>query len=247
LEKRRAAKPRDLETRKRGELESKIQGQAAKPLSETWRKKTRLRLSGHARGPCHLKVSPLHVSKSSINTGSKDEALRSGADSVINNSQACPVDSLAPHARLGLRPADGSLSQQSPPASAPSLVKRKRWVRRRRKLDVPNVHLGMAWILGWLICKRYELSLAVVAADAHVGEQTLREYLRLLHPDAWTTGSLVALEVGYLPDELEALTRRWMRKFRCRMKRLHLGERDYVLHYPWEPDPNQEEQDSGQP
>jgi hypothetical protein len=48
-----------------------------------------------------------------------------------------------------------------------------------------------------------------------------------------------ALVLGYFPDELERLTRRWMRKFRHREQRQHAGEKDWRLRYPWEQAPRQ--------
>ena len=97
-----------------------------------------------------------------------------------------------------------------------------------------------------LIHKRYEKSVAEMAARAGVGEETLREYLHLEHPEAWMTSSLTGLVLGLYPDDLEELTRRWMRKFRRREKKVHLGEADWKFTYPWEEGYRPPEQPSDQ-
>lgn len=107
-------------------------------------------------------------------------------------------------------------------------------MRKRRKLDVGRLHLGMVWVCRFLIYERHDLNVAWLAREAPVGDQSLRDYLNYKHPEGWHTESLVVLVLGYLPDQLERLTRRWMRKYRHRESRLHGGEVDWCLHYPWE-------------
>jgi hypothetical protein len=92
----------------------------------------------------------------------------------------------------------------------------------------------MAWVLAFLIRVRYDVPVAWVAAMAGVGDQSLRDCLSFLRPDGWHTLSRTALLLGFYPDELERLTRRWMRKYRHREQRLHGMERGWRLLYPWE-------------
>jgi hypothetical protein len=105
---------------------------------------------------------------------------------------------------------------------------------KRKRLDVRRLHEGVAWVLAFLILRRFGLLPAGAAQMANVGVQTVREYLRLDHPDAWCTAGLLAVALGFFPDELERLTRRWMRKFRHRESRLHAAEPGWCLRYPWE-------------
>ena len=115
-----------------------------------------------------------------------------------------------------------------------------------KKLNLMKLHLGQAWVVGCLIHKRYEKSVAEMAARAGVGEETLREYLHLEHPEAWMTSSLTGLALGLYPDHLEELTRRWMRKFRRREKQTRAKEPDWKFAYPWEPEYKPPKQPSGQ-
>lgn len=111
---------------------------------------------------------------------------------------------------------------------------RRRLCRRPKRLDVQRLHAGEAWWLRFLIVQRYGLSIEKVAARAGVGEATLRDYLKLRHPEAWGTCARAAEVLGYFPDEWERLVRRWMRRFRSRERRAHAGEPAWTLLYPWE-------------
>ena len=122
---------------------------------------------------------------------------------------------------------------QAKPSSVPPRRQRRK-PRPCRRLNVRRFHEGIAWVLAQIVTVRYELSVAALAAEAGVGEQTLREYLQLKHPDACTTADSTALAVGYFPDKLARLTRRWMRKYRHRCWRPKGGGGDGGKHYPWE-------------
>ena len=128
--------------------------------------------------------------------------------------------------------------QAKPSSVSPRRQRRK--PRPCRRLNVRRFHEGIAWVLAQIVTRRYKLSVAALAAAAGVGEQTLREYLQLKHPDACTTADSTALAVGYFPDKLARLTRRWMRKYRHRCWRPGADATGGKRRYPWE-------QVSGQP
>lgn len=123
---------------------------------------------------------------------------------------------------------------------------RVRVLPQAKRLNVGKLHAGEVWVVGQLIRKRYEKSVAEIASRAGVGEETLREYLLFKHPEAWTTNNLTALALGLYPDHLEELTRRWMRKFRRREKETRAKEPDWKFAYPWEPEYKPPKQPSGQ-
>lgn len=129
--------------------------------------------------------------------------------------------------------------QPEPPlagAGAPvdGKAKKPRPLRRRRKLDAERLHRGVVWVLRWLIFKRHDVTVAWVAREAGAKDQSVRDYLAYAHPHGWYIQSLVCPVLGYFPDEVERLARRWMRKFRRREKQDHAAERDWQLCYPWE-------------
>lgn len=127
---------------------------------------------------------------------------------------------------------------QAQPSSFPTpsrIVSRVgRPLPKRRKLNTERLHAGIAWVLRWLVFQRHRLTVAWLARECGVGDQSLRDYLNLEHPEGWHTESRVALMLGFLPEELERLTRRWMRKYRHREQRQHAGERGWQLRFPWE-------------
>jgi hypothetical protein len=130
-------------------------------------------------------------------------------------------------------------AKSSSSTSSRTVSRAGRPLPRRRRLDTERLHAGIAWVLRGLVCQRHRLNVAWLAREAPVGDQSLRDYLELKHPEGWHTESRVALVLGYFPDELERLTRRWMRKFRHREQRQHAGEKDWRLRYPWEQAPRQ--------
>lgn len=139
---------------------------------------------------------------------------------------------------LGCGPSNHRCVMQAKPSSVPSR-RLGRKLRASQRLNVRRYHEGIAWVLAQIVTRRYKLPVAALAAAAGVGEQTLREYLQIKHPDACTTGDRTALALGYFPDKVARLTRRWMRKYRHRCWRPRSAERDGERLYPWE-------QDSGQ-
>lgn len=128
-------------------------------------------------------------------------------------------------------------AKSSPSTSSRTAHRAGRPLPPRRRLNTERLHAGIAWVLRWLVCQRHGLNVAWLAREAPVGDQSLRDYLDFKHPEGWHTESRVALVLGYFPDELERLTRRWMRKYRHREQGRHAGEKDWRLRYPWEQSP----------
>ncbi|MCB1277021.1 hypothetical protein [Prosthecobacter sp.] len=91
----------------------------------------------------------------------------------------------------------------------------------------------MVWVVRCLL-KRHELGPTWVARECGVGRQSLRDYLNGLCLHGRHTVAQVALLLGFFPDELEKLTRRWMRKYRRRQRREHTDDPRWTLRYPWE-------------
>lgn len=152
-------------------------------------------------------------------------------------------------ARLRLPQHHARAMQAKSSSSTPSRTTHRagRPLPPRRRLNTERLHAGIAWVLRWLVCQRHGLNVAWLAREAPVGDQSLRDYLDFKHPEGWHTESRVALVLGYFPDELERLTRRWMRKYRHREQRRHAGEKDWRLRFPWEQGPPVEKPPDFQP
>lgn len=106
-------------------------------------------------------------------------------------------------------------------------------LRRRRRLDPEHLYQGMVWVVNGLL-ERHQLSPTRLARECGVGPQSVRDYLKGLHLYGRHTVARMALWLGYFPDEVEKLTRRWMRKYRHREKRRHADDPTWRLRYPWE-------------
>lgn len=137
----------------------------------------------------------------------------------------------------GFSPNRAMQAKSSPSTSSRTAHRAGRPLPPRRRLNTERLHAGIAWVLRWLVCQRHGLNVAWLAREAPVGDQSLRDYLDFKHPEGWHTESRVALVLGYFPDELERLTRRWMRKYRHREQGRHAGEKGWRLRYPWEQSP----------
>lgn len=122
-------------------------GAQRSPKGETSAGRERIkRETGSAAKPRDLET----LRQGDYETGSaaepRDEEKRSAAAPQAADSVSW-FDSFAPHAQLGLRPADGSLSRQSPPASAPKSPrldsprlagKRPKGMRKRKVAKKPR-------------------------------------------------------------------------------------------------------------
>ncbi|MDZ4405853.1 hypothetical protein [Prosthecobacter sp.] len=106
---------------------------------------------------------------------------------------------------------------------------------RGRRVNVERLHAGIAWLIRHIVFVRLDLNVAELAREAGLSDQSVRDYLDLKHPEGWHTESHLTQALGYVPDELERLTWRWMRLYRRRERRKHAGEDRWTLLYPWEP------------
>lgn len=144
-----------------------------------------------------------------------------------------PVENPSPPAGEAPSARGGQAPERRPPRKPPPPLKR----------DVERFHKALAWWVGQLIKKRYELKMEQAAALAKVGKRTLEEYVAGLHPDAWTTFEKAVLGLGKRPEKLQDAVRCWIRAYRRREKRRHAGEPDWRLRWPWEQEPCQRERD----
>lgn len=91
--------------------------------------------------------------------------------------------------------------------------------------------------LGWvfkMLRIRQGREVSQVAKRAHVGERTLRDLERQMHLNTALAPYAYAYALGYYPDQIARLTRRWLQKYLHRVRPRRTINGLWDPRFPWQ-------------
>lgn len=117
---------------------------------------------------------------------------------------------------------------------APAKAERQTQQTPRLPYRIPfELHAdAQCWVLTQ-IRLRQKRDLKALAAKTTVGYNTLWELEHHRHLNTALAPYAYAHALGYRPDQISRLTRRWLRKYLCRERRLHGKDRTWMPKMPW--------------
>jgi hypothetical protein len=108
--------------------------------------------------------------------------------------------------------------------------------RRRPRLEEEMPFELFAEALGW-VHKRLRIrqgrELSEIAKHAHVGERTLRDLEQQKHLNTALAPYAYAYALGYHPDRVALITRRWLRKYLRRVQPQRIMGGYWEPPFPW--------------
>lgn len=101
-------------------------------------------------------------------------------------------------------------------------------------VPVELMHRALAWVIQQLRL-RHGADVLLLDGFPTMDVPTVLSFEDCLDlPHFWTVRSHLCHALHRHPDEVEALTRRWLRKLYHRQEAQHRGEVLWKLHFPWE-------------